>query len=311
MRRTRCLALLSLTLVLAMTPSASHAVDFANRINGIGMVDYAAGRPDFKVGSWVKYHVTGKSELGVVDDYIVTVLIAGEEEFWGDPGFWVETWTDAKGFVTTTAATLMSYSIFRDSLALPHLQTYMRKTVTGLKEDGSIDENVYERVEESLKSRNPVGGQIQWDLVPLGDDSVATAKGTFTVHKLRMDQGTASTGQSRDSSQYTEVREQRTMYLTPKIPITHTALEEIDYFMKRRTWLTGRSQDSGPLNMMDRNLGRAELVDFGHGGLKSRMLPVERQRSIAEQKAATRPAARPASTKPAGTKASATRKKAG
>ena len=38
-----------------------------------------------------------KSELGVIDQYDVTLVIAGEEDFWGDPAFWLESWIDYPG----------------------------------------------------------------------------------------------------------------------------------------------------------------------------------------------------------------------
>jgi hypothetical protein len=289
MRRTRSLiALAAVLAVVAWTPAARALSN--NHINGIGMIDYAAGKPDFHVGSWVKYHIRAKSDMGAIDDYTVTILIAGEEEFWGDPGFWVETWTEVKGQGDFASATLMSYSIFRDSLALPHMQTYMRKQCTGVDERGQAQESVFERPEESLQSRTPVGGQVRWDLIPLGADTVTTPKGTFVTRKVRMEQGTGATGQSGDSTQYTEVRENDTMHLTPHIPISHTAREEIEFLITRKTWLIGRSKDSGPTITMDRSLGTAELVDFGEGGLKSRMLPPERQKSLAQQKAGRLPA---------------------
>src|SRR5437870_11902584 len=98
-------------------------------VNGIGLIDYSRA-PDFKIGSWVKYHVTGHSSLGHSDDYVVTVAISGEERLWGEPCFWVETTTEQKGGSSFGIATLMSYSIFNDSLPALHMQYYTRKNVT-------------------------------------------------------------------------------------------------------------------------------------------------------------------------------------
>src|SRR5205823_4498459 len=119
MFRTRVLTMFAAT-VLAVTAGPALAQEQVNRIDGVGMLDYSTGRSEFKLGNWAKYHVTAKSDLGVVDDYTVTVLIAGEEHWWGEDCFWVETWTDAAGQSPRSTATLMSYAIFDDSLALQH-----------------------------------------------------------------------------------------------------------------------------------------------------------------------------------------------
>jgi hypothetical protein len=78
----------------ALLPTGLNAAA-VKQVNGIGLVDYRR-KPDFKVGDWVRYHITGTNMTGDKDDYLVTVLIAGEESFWGEDGFWVETWTDPR-----------------------------------------------------------------------------------------------------------------------------------------------------------------------------------------------------------------------
>src|SRR5213594_1988671 len=62
------------------------------RMNAIGLIDFG-GRPTFQVGVFAKYHMSALSAHGVVDDYTLTVMIAGEEEWWGEECFWIETWT--------------------------------------------------------------------------------------------------------------------------------------------------------------------------------------------------------------------------
>jgi hypothetical protein len=308
MSRTRKLSASIALLLLPLLVPPARAVDLSNHINGIGMIDYSTGKPDFHVGSWVRYHVKAKSDMGVIDDYTVTVLIAGEEEFWGDPGFWVETWTDIPGRGTSAQATLMAYTIFADSLALQHLQVYMRKSVTGLDEQGHLSESIYERAEGSITARRETGGQRRWDLVPLGSDTVNTVKGRFEVTKVRLDQGTGATSQSRDSSEAKELRESRTMYMTSRVPITHTAREEIETAMTRKAWAIGHSKDVGDATTMDRSLGVAELLDYGNAGLSSRFLPKNRQVSLAGQRAGHRGATAAPGTKRAPARRSAAKK---
>ncbi|MBI5710600.1 MAG: hypothetical protein HZC42_09905 [Candidatus Eisenbacteria bacterium] len=305
MSRTRRHLALAALLATVISAPPTHAQPLATQINGIGMLDFTSGRSEVRIGAWTRYHVSAKSELGVIDDYTVTMLIAGEENWWGEDGFWVETWTEMPDQPPRATATLMSYAIFDDSLAVPHLQLYMRKTISGLRENGTPDEQIYKRTAPSLKSREPVGGNIRWNVDTLGTDTVNTVKGAFPCRKVRIEQGTGATAQSRDSSLYTEVREVRTTWLTPQVPLTHIAREEIDYGAWRKTWLIGRSGESGPLRVMDHSLGTAELVDFG-GGLVPRMVPERVRRTIAEQLAAGKskpaaPAPKPAPAKPRAT----------
>jgi len=80
--------------------------------------------------------VSGSAMLGMDDQYTVTVLIAGEEEWWGEKCFWLETWTDHGGKFPDRTASLISYAIFDDSLADERLQMYRRKLISGVEEGG-------------------------------------------------------------------------------------------------------------------------------------------------------------------------------
>src|SRR5262245_50256592 len=100
-----------------VTPLGLRAAD--DMIDGSLMVDFSK-KPNFKVGSWVRYHGTANSKLGLHKDYTLTLLVAGEEDVWGDRCFWLETWTDHKGKEMLTAASLISYTAFGDTAALKH-----------------------------------------------------------------------------------------------------------------------------------------------------------------------------------------------
>lgn len=98
---------------------------------------------------------------------------------------------------------------------------------------------------------------------------------------------------------YTELREDRTSWYTDAIPITRLAREDIVTTSSRKTWLTGRSGDALAMNIRDKGIGSARLIDFGHGA-EARILPKHLRRSIAEQQAAERAArAKPATGKTA------------
>jgi hypothetical protein len=288
MSRSRVPIALLAGLLFAFLPPIAQAAD-VSLLDAIGTLDYARGPSLVKVGSWVKYHMTSKSEMGVTDDYEVTVLIAGEEEWWGEDCFWVETTTQRGPTSVTTAATLMSRSVFDDSLPVDHVQYYQRKRVAELDENGQPRQQTMRRGDSAMKARTPPDPGLTVLVDTLGTDTLKTAMGDLVCLKVRSETGVSSTAQSADSSQYTEIRDIRTAYMCPKVPVTGRAREEIDYSIARRSWLTGRSQESSHMNIMDRSKGVLELVAFGNSGVEAKYVPEEFRRSLAEQRAAQAP----------------------
>ena len=297
MSRSRVLVAFLAASLCALTARPAPAQN-APILDAISTVDFSHGPSILKVGSWVKYHLTAQSEKGVTDDYTVTVMIAGEEEWWGEECFWVETTTQRGEGGSETAATLMSTAIFDDSLAARHVLLYQRKRISELDEHNKPRQQTIRRGDSALKSRTPPDPGITVRVDSLGTDTLNTVLGTLPCRKVRTEQGVGSTAQSADSSQYTEERDVRVIYLSSRIPVTGRAREEIDYSIKRRTWLTGRSQDSGPLRVMDRSKGTLELVACGTGGVEAAYVPVEFRRSLAEQRAAQAPRSRVPAAKP-------------
>lgn len=278
----RLLAPLALGLALAVTAVPAPAQEqVVNAINGIGLVDYSR-KPDFKIGDWVRYRMAGSSLMGMRDDYTVTVLIAGEEDFWGDPGVWIETWTEFPGRPPEAVATLMSYSIFGDSLAVPRMQMYMRKTINSIDDQGRPVQQVIKRASQSLKSRNVAPRPPQWDVDTLQADTVITPRGTYAVVPVEIRQGTGVEQTVGDSAFYNEQRENRVIHYTPQVPITHVAREDVESIVSRRSYMIGRSKEGAPMRLREKANGTARLVDFGHG-LEPRLLPQRYRRTIAEQ----------------------------
>ncbi len=294
--------LLVILLLAAVLPDAPAAKgQLVESINGIGLLDYGR-KPDFKLGSWVKYHMTGHSELGLVDDYDVTVAVTGEENLWGEDCFWVETLTEAADGTANSVATLMSYSVFRDSLGFVHMKYYMRKTITEFDEQGEPIQSVTRQAPEAIRTRPTEEDSRHFYVDTLGTDTVTVGLGTFTCRKVHMKQGVGSATDRGDSTVYTEVREDRDVYLSPRVPLTGIVREDVDYSIKRKTWLVGRSQEAR-LNTMDRSVGRATLVAFGEH-FEHSVIPESLRKSLKEQRAAasvlpaTRPAKRAGARKP-------------
>ena len=297
MSRSRVLVAFLTALLFASTARSTLAQESA-LLDGIGTLDYARGPSIIKVGSWVKYRMTAKSELGATDDYTMTVLIAGKEEWWGEDCFWVETATQRAQGPVEMAATLMSTAIFDDSLASRHVLLYQRKRVAEIDENGQRRQQTVRRGDSAIKGRTPPDPGLTILVDTLGTDTVKTAQGDFVCLKVRTEQGVSATSQSADSSQYTEIRDVRVGYMTPEIPVTGRAREEVDYSMSRRTWLTGRSQESSLLRLMDRSKGVLELVAYGTQGLEATYAPVDLHRSPAGQRATQAPKPRAPAAKP-------------
>lgn len=284
-RASRILLLLGSLLALSsLHAAAQNRPQVVTSVDGIGMIDYSR-KPTFKVGDWVKYHMSGSSDLGMKDDYEVTVIIAGEEEFWGERCVWIETWTDAVDRSPRSTATLMSYSIFGDSLAIQRMQLYRRKSISSMDEQGRPRQEIVRAAASALKSRTLFKRPIQWDVDTLPPDTVVTPRGTFNATRVSIRQGTGATTTVKDSSIYTEARENRMSYMHRDIPITHIVREDVESIISRRTWEVGRSSASTELVIRDRGVGTARLVDFG-SGLEARLVPEAFRRSLAEQKAA-------------------------
>jgi hypothetical protein len=287
-----------LVAVVALDAPRAHA-QLTTVMNGIGLVDYRH-KPDFKIGDWVRYRMQSHSELGARDNYELTLMVAGEEDFWGDPGFWIETWVTMPGVPEQTSAALVSYEIFGDSVATQRLLLYTRKMISMLNEDGTPKMDVNKPAASTLRARREVMNPINFDMDTLGTDTVQTPKGVFKAMKVLMKQGKSATQAVGDSSVYTEVRENRTSFYSTEIPVSHLVREDIESINARKSWLIGRSGDAMPLAIRDRGIGTARLVDFGHNGTP-RVVPERLRHTIAEQVAAERAAAKPKTTTKSGT----------
>ena len=286
MRRAIALALLIITVIAPLAPRPAAAATI--QINGIGLVDYAH-KPDLKVGDWVRYHMIGSSELGVREAYTITLLIAGEQDFWGDPAFWIETWKEMPGSPPEMLAALVSYDIYRDSSATQRLQLYTRAMISESDDAGNPRIELNKPAASILKTRRDVKNPVRWTRDTLGVDTVITPRGTFKGLKVLLKQGTGSTQAVGDSSIYQELREDRTSYFAMEVPITHLSREDIETVAARKSWLIGRSGDATALATRDRALGTARLLDFGNGGLEARLVPEKFRKSLAAQKAASAP----------------------
>ena len=265
-------------LMLSSVAAEVHAQGTA--VSGISYID-CRGKPRFKVGDWVKYHFAGQSDAGEKLDYQMIILISGEEMFWGEPCFWVETQIALGDQPAATAdSKLLSYAVFGDTLWEQRLTVYQRKFAS-LSETGQIRQELIHR---SLQ-RKPSGKMAPVYRVivdTLGRDTVSVPRGVFRATRVRLKSGLGATEDIGDSTRRIENWDVRTRYLSPQVPITSTVKELTEQWMTRKAWRVGKSADA-IINTIDRGTGTLELVAFGNGGVKPQLTPEYAQKPFAKR----------------------------
>ncbi len=250
-------------------------------IDGAGLVNYMQ-HPDFKVGTWLTYRTVSSSLRGYKDDYTVTILIGGEEVWWGEPCFWIETHTK-KADSDRVTASLVSYAAFGDTMSDNHILWFMRKTIDGFKdvETQTPDISLYTRSKSEVQLR-----RAQWakdENAPrtdsLGADTVSVPAGNYDTFQVRKHYGLAQTAEQGDSTIYYERMLDRTFHLSHKIPVTNLARVDIDDTQRGKTWLAGKFE-RGALNVLERAQGKTELIAFGTTGVTPLLVPKEARHSI-------------------------------
>lgn len=293
----RAVSILALTVLASvlMTVGLGAQQSSTQMFTGTSLVDFSK-RPDWKVGSWVRYQMTGSSEKGYRDDYSVTLVLGGEEVFWGDSCFWLETWTQQPRQQRRVFAMLLSYSIFDDSIAWARPLLYARKYIGNISEEGLPRQEVYLRSTESLKSRKDIGADRKRTLQDLGVDTVQTQWGTIDTRKQMYTYFVGTTQIKGDSTIYEETRENTLTHYSDLIPITHIVRQDLERTDSHKAWLIGQSQDA-PTRIRDKGLGRVALTGWG-SDTTAVSVPQESRRTIFAQspKGKARPAGRPRSS---------------
>jgi hypothetical protein len=288
-------------LLIAALPLPASATKPEGPVDAIAMLNYRGG-PKFKIGDWVKYHTYGKSDQGYRTDYTVTILIAGEEMWWGERCFWVESQTSYSGQTPELAASLLSYSVFEDTLPARHFQRYIRKFIDGFDAEGRPVQQLFQRAGSELVMRGYGEYEPYRTHDTLGVQPVEVPKGKFDALRENQLWREYSTKAEGDSTIYFEMSESHTYWWSDQIPITRLVRIDQEDTQKSRVWLIGESENA-PMRILERAIGATELLDFG-SGMKAQLVPEPVRRPLAEQ-AVTRPnrappAPAPAARKPAG-----------
>ena len=280
-------------LLVAVLPLPALAAKPEGTVDAVAMLDFKRG-PHFKVGDWVRYRTKGESQQGYRTDYTVTVLIAGEELWWGEECFWVETQTSYSGQTPELTASLMSYAVFQDTMPSVRFGRYIRKFFEGLDDQGNMVQQPFQRSPAEMTTRDYAEPDPPRKVDTLGVGPVEVPMGKFDALRVNTLTRETTTQQDGDSTVYFERTEERVSWRSDRIPLTSMVREDLVETQRRRAWVAGESENA-PLRIVEQATGGTQLVDFG-SGMKALVVPERLQHPLSEQKstrARPAPARRP------------------
>jgi hypothetical protein len=302
-RAIRWLPIAALAALALVTARPTRAQNVPAVSSGVALLDFRRA-PDFKVGDWVRYHVWGTATGADSVEYVLTLLVAGEEVFWGDSCFWLEAWTETPGLPLVGMATLVSYQAYRDTGAADRVSFYSRKSIMNFEEDGTPIEEVVMQARSVLTMRQLPSVDQPETTVALGRDTVAWARGVVECDKVAKRWVKFRTVPKGDSTFTNESRLERIQFHARSVPITSLAREIGSQEEYGRTWRSIRSSEGVPNVLLGRADNGMRLLDHGHG-FTGRFIRKELRASLADQAAARKPA-KPAGSKSSGAKSGGT-----
>jgi len=279
MPRAKSLITATLCAAAILLVSAPASAQNADYIDGVGLIDYRQ-RPNLDIGSWVKYHVTSKSEGGAQDDYFVTLLVAGEERFWDEDCFWMETWLSKGKAGEQPIASLISYRLFDDPEPYVYAKYYARKSISDISDGGGLEATIMKFPVKALQSRNEL--RPEWSFDTLGTETIEGKAGTFDVIKYKVLRAGEATRTGRDSTSTTRVNNERIDYWSKDIPITGLVRQEIRLEAERITTPIWAGKHEGNV-VKDVSIGVAELIEYGKSGKEPLLVDEAHRKSIKEQ----------------------------
>ncbi|NOT35280.1 MAG: hypothetical protein HOP12_14140 [Candidatus Eisenbacteria bacterium] len=265
-------------LALALTSVRGSASDSDPAVEGSAMVDYSKPAT-FKVGSWVRYLTVVKGESGAYQEYYTTLIIGGEEELWGEPGFWIETLTEDVGDFPKTLASMVSYQAFGDSLAVKRPGWFLRKHIREFDAQGEPVEMIQRRDANEMKIRaanrrrledNPNRPSAEFDT--LGVDTVNVPYGSYRGVRVRETNRLVDESAKADSTIEVHRLEVRTRSMSDDVPITHLVREAITDVIEIKSWRTGFSSGART-RLVERASGVTRVVGYGVGDYPATVVP--------------------------------------
>lgn len=259
-----CVALVA----IANRPASSQDTHAA--IDGMAMVDYSKA-PNFEVGTWVKYHTVVRGATGYFQEYWTTLIVTGEEKFWGERGFWLETVSEDPGDHPKSVASFVSYDAFGDSLSALRPTWFQRKHVREFAPNGEPIELVQRRDANELKLRASQRGKLEIDpnrpppvYDTLGVDTTMVPLGTWRGPLFRERRQLTDPRATADSTIEVYRREVRVRRMGDPIPITRMVREDVVEEVAAKHWKTGVSAEAKE-RLVERAVATTTVVGFGKG----------------------------------------------
>ena len=254
------LLLLAFSLLLsAATPA------LAARVNGIGLIDYS--KKSFKVGDWVRYKIEVANSNGLERENFQEVRIAGEENFRGEPCFWVETWFGPDSVRAAYDLTLMSYEAFKDPQASMRFSVYTRLMMLDQDDQGRPEMTEVRRADKStaLPDFTPYQGKVD----TLGVERIDTPKGAMDAQLVRLERKLRNPRDTPDSTINKITHVVRKSWVSRKVPITSLVAEDETEDWLIQSYKLGEVSTNAPEIPFSSENRKVTVVDWGTGAKSS------------------------------------------
>lgn len=256
-----------LLLVLSIALGAALPA-FAARVNGIGLIDYKR-KASFKPGDWVRYKIEVANSNGMEAVNYQQVSIVGEEEFRGEPCFWVETWFGPDSLRAIYDLTLVSKEVFKDPQADLRYSIYIRLMMLDQDDQGRPEMTEVKRASNSpeLPDLSPYKGKVD----TLGVEKIDTDRGAIDGRLIRLERKLRNPRDTPDSTINKITHIVRKSWVSPKVPITSLIAEDETEDWLVQAYKLGEVSTNAPEVPFSSENRKITVVDWGTGA-KSTLL---------------------------------------
>ncbi len=254
---------LAFAVVLAVLAAAASPLLAAT--SAVGLVDYS-GKPNFKLGDWVRYRFTIETSDGHESVGYQEVRIVGEEDYRGEKCFWVETGAGRDTSALFRTLMLMSYDAFKDPNADVRYKRYMRMLMMGPAINNSGPELL--EVEHPKEDAPPTPeelAQLRGKIEDKGPITVETVRGPIPARASFVLRKVGATDPQPDSTIQMITETKRTISVSRKIPITSQARFEQFETVYKKAWGTGQVSTEAPENVVSWSKIDSKVVAWGTG----------------------------------------------
>src|SRR5262249_18340737 len=148
------------------------------------------------------------------------------------------------------AASLISYSIFEDSLPNKHFQRYTRKFTEGMDGNGHLVQTPFMRAASEMVNRGYGEYEPARTYDTLGVEPVTVPGGAMKALHTRELYKESVTKQYGDTTVYFELTENHDYWKSKDVILTGLVRLDQDNTQRRRSWMIGESKDA-PLQVVE------------------------------------------------------------